>query len=40
MASRHAERNEPVHRGTGNVFADLRFPDADKRLARLRLAMP
>jgi hypothetical protein len=26
MASRNAERREPVTRGTGNVFADLGFP--------------
>jgi predicted XRE-type DNA-binding protein len=38
MASRHAERNQPVHRGTGNVFADLGFPDADERQAKLHLA--
>ena len=28
----------PVTRGTGNVFADLGFPDAAERQARLRLA--
>ena len=38
MASRNAERREPVTRGTGNVFADLGFPDATERQARLRLA--
>src|SRR4029450_5539472 len=38
MASRNAERREPVPRGTGNVFADLGFPDAAERQARLRLA--
>ena len=37
MASRNAER-EPVTRGTGNVFADLGFPDAAERQAKLRLA--
>lgn len=26
MASRNAERNEAITRGTGNVFADLGFP--------------
>ena len=31
-------RNAPVTRGTGNVFADLRFPDAAERQAKLRLA--
>jgi predicted XRE-type DNA-binding protein len=29
---------EPVTRGTGNVFADLGFPQAAERQARLRLA--
>src|SRR6266536_3445668 len=38
MASRNAERRQPVARGTGNVFADLGFPDAAERQARLRLA--
>ena len=38
MASRNAERKEPVTRGTGNVFADLGFPDAAERQAKLRLA--
>ena len=38
MASRNAERREPVTRGTGNVFADLGFPDAADRQAKLRLA--
>src|ERR1044072_6939396 len=38
MASRNAERNEVVTRGTGNVFADLGFPDAVERQAKLRLA--
>src|SRR4051794_9260133 len=38
MASKSAERKEPVTRGTGNVFADLGFPDASERQARLRLA--
>ncbi len=28
----------PVTRGTGNVFADLGFPDAAERQAKLRLA--
>ena len=37
MANRNAER-EPVTRGTGNVFADLGFPDAIERHAKLRLA--
>src|SRR5512145_3491499 len=38
MASRNAVRREPVTRGTGNVFADLGFPDAAERQATLRLA--
>src|SRR5438128_11858288 len=38
MASRNAEQKEPVTRGTGNVFADLGFPDSAERQAKLRLA--
>jgi predicted XRE-type DNA-binding protein len=38
MASRSAEHPEPITRGTGNVFADLGFPDAAERQAKLRLA--
>ncbi len=38
MAGRSAERRERVTRGTGNVFADLGFPDAVGRQAKLRLA--
>jgi predicted XRE-type DNA-binding protein len=38
VAKRSAERREPVTRGTGNVFADLGFPDAAERQAKLRLA--
>lgn len=38
MGSRSAEPNEPITRGTGNVFADLGFPDAAERQAKLRLA--
>lgn len=38
MASRSAERRESITRGTGNVFADLGFPDAAERQAKLRLA--
>jgi len=38
MASRSAESHEPITRGTGNVFADLGFPDAAERQAKLRLA--
>lgn len=38
MAGRSAERGERVTRGTGNVFADLGFPDAVERQAKLHLA--
>ena len=38
MASRNAERRELITRGSGNVFADLGFPDAAERQAKLRLA--
>jgi predicted XRE-type DNA-binding protein len=38
MTGRKVERREPVTRGTGNVFADLGFPDAAERQAKLRLA--
>jgi predicted XRE-type DNA-binding protein len=38
VASRNAEGKERVARGSGNVFADLRFPDAAERQAKLRLA--
>jgi predicted XRE-type DNA-binding protein len=38
MASRNSGRRESVTRGTGNVFADLGFPDAAERQAKLRLA--
>jgi predicted XRE-type DNA-binding protein len=38
VGSRSAERREPVTRGTGNVFADLGFPKAAERQAKLRLA--
>src|SRR5215218_5890111 len=38
MASKSSERKEPVTRGTENVFADLGFPDAAERQAKLRLA--
>ena len=38
MASRSTERREQVTRGTGNLFADLGFPDAAERQAKLRLA--
>ena len=38
VTSRNGERRDPVIRGTGNVFADLGFPDAEERQAKLRLA--
>lgn len=38
MASRNEERADEVVRGTGNVFADLGYPDAAERHAKLRLA--
>lgn len=38
MASRNAERDDAIVRGSGNVFADLGFPDAAERQAKLRLA--
>ena len=38
MAISNAERRKAVTRGTGNVFADLGFPDAAERQAKLRLA--
>jgi predicted XRE-type DNA-binding protein len=38
MAGRSGEPGERVARGTGNVFADLGFPDAAERQAKLRLA--
>ncbi len=36
MARRSAD--EAVTRGTGNVFADLGYPDAEERQTKLRLA--
>ena len=38
MTGQRAERRERVTRGTGNVFADLGFPDAVERQAKLHLA--
>ncbi|MEK6629678.1 MAG: helix-turn-helix transcriptional regulator [Acidobacteriota bacterium] len=38
MASRNADREDEIVRGTGNVFADLGYPDAAERQAKLRLA--
>jgi predicted XRE-type DNA-binding protein len=38
MARQSAERDETITRGTGNVFADLGYSDADERWTKLRLA--
>jgi predicted XRE-type DNA-binding protein len=38
MTGQKVERRESVTRGTGNVFADLGFPDAAERQAKVRLA--
>ena len=38
MAGRNVDREDDVTHGTGNVFADLGFPDAAERQAKLRLA--
>jgi len=40
MASRSVEAldDETITRGTGNVFADLGYPDAEERQTKLRLA--
>jgi predicted XRE-type DNA-binding protein len=38
MANRNADRGDEIVRGSGNVFADLGFPDAVERQAKLRLA--
>ncbi len=38
MAHRRANRRDAIVRGTGNVFADLGYPDAAERQAKLRLA--
>ena len=38
MTRRKLKRREPLTLGTGNVFADLGFPDAAERQAKLRLA--
>jgi predicted XRE-type DNA-binding protein len=32
------ELDEAITRGTGNVFADLGYPDAEERQTKLRLA--
>jgi predicted XRE-type DNA-binding protein len=38
MVSRNADREPGIIRGTKNVFADLGYPDAAERQAKLRLA--
>jgi len=38
MAKRKGERKEEVVRSSGNVFADLGFPDAEERQTKVRLA--
>ena len=38
MASRIAESNEPITRGTGNVFADLGFDEPEIELVKARLS--
>jgi predicted XRE-type DNA-binding protein len=38
MASRRAKKPGEITRGTGNVFADLGYPDAEERQTKLRLA--
>jgi predicted XRE-type DNA-binding protein len=38
MARRNADRDTSITRGTKNVFADLGYPDAAERQAKLRLA--
>lgn len=38
MANRSGKQRETITRGTRNVFADLGFPDAVERQAKLRLA--
>jgi predicted XRE-type DNA-binding protein len=38
MANRDNEKAVEIERGTGNVFADLGYPDAEERQTKLRLA--
>ncbi len=38
MVRRRADRHDAIVRGTRNVFADLGYPDAEERQAKLRLA--
>ncbi len=39
MAKACAKINNAITRGTGNVFADLGYADADERQTKLRLAL-
>lgn len=38
MAKPSVDETEEITRGSGNVFADLGYPDAEERQTRLRLA--
>ena len=38
MPNRNVDRDATIVRGTRNVFADLRYPDAAERQAKLHLA--
>lgn len=38
MARRYTDSAPEIVRGTGNVFADLGYPDAEERQTKLRLA--
>lgn len=44
MANQSADQvkdvEDDITRGTGNVFADLGYPDADERQTKLRLRTP
>lgn len=37
-AEKTGDRDEAITRGTGNVFADLGYPDAEERQTKLHLA--
>jgi predicted XRE-type DNA-binding protein len=38
MAKPESDESEAIIRGSGNVFADLGYPDAEERQTKLRLA--
>jgi len=38
MARRKDDETDEITRGSGNVFADLGYPDAEERQTKLRLA--